>query len=249
MPLAVAILTSITLVITYVSLLRAEPDPHPWYFSAKEIEAAYRYQENFGKGLKQPLRATSCIWGAEDFSATIYGEQHRLPCRFVTETLRHLKEILLAGAARYIFPLDLDHAHLAVPKTSWREKYRDLPSEQILPAMINDPQLVALYHSAEHLKVESAGGRVNPALRQWQNKRNILGFYDGRPIKILPPHPAGNGVSVPNIYWSYGGIEVLTSRSATLAIFLEDSAVAVDIRLDIGGDNATLLTGNLPASP
>lgn len=249
MPLAIAILTSITLVMTYVSLLRAEPEPNPWYFSAEEIEAAYRYQENFGKGLKRPLRATSCIWGADDFSASLYGEHHRLPCRFVTETLRHLKEILLAGAARYIFPLDLNHAHLAIPRTSWREKYRDLPSEQILPALIRDPELVALYHSAEHLKVESKGGRVNPALRQWQSKRNILGFFDGRPIKILPPHPEGNGVSIPTKYWSYGGVEFLANRGAALAILLEDRVLAVDIRLDAGSDNPNLLTGNLAANP
>ncbi len=250
MLLAAVIFTSFALVISNGSLLGAQPYRNPWHFTAKEIEIAYRYQINYGKRLKQPLKAASCFFGASDFSAVFYGKQRRLPCRFVSETLRHLKEILQAGAARYFFPLDLNHAHLAIPRTSWREKYSKLPSAMILPAMINDPQLVALYHSAEHLKAfDPNTGRINPAVKEWREKRNILGFYDGRPIKILPPHPDGAGVSVPDRYWSYGGIEFLATRGAGLPVILKDAAVAVDIKLEIGGDGSTWPLGNVVANP
>jgi len=170
---------------------------NPWYFTANEIAAAYRYQENFGARLPQPLRAQNCVYGAADFAAAYYGARVRLPCRFIMETLRHLKEILELGAARYLFPLDLDHAHLGISKTLWRERYSKLPGEKILPAMMEDPKLVALYHSAEHLTaVDPKTKKVNPAAKEWLEKRNILAFYDGRPITILPPHPQGNGVSL-----------------------------------------------------
>jgi len=234
---AAVIFMFMTLNFANVSPLGAQPHHNPWHFTAKEIEIAYRYQQNYGKGLKQPLRAANCLFGASDFSAMLYGKEQRLPCWFIKHTLRHLKEILQAGAARYLFPLDLNHAHLAIPKTSWFDKYSKLPSSAILPAIMKDRQLVALYHSAEHLKIpDPSSGKVNPAVRQWREKRNILGFYDGRPIEILPPHPDGAGVSVPDRYWGYGGFEFLTSVGSGLPVILEDSAVAVDIRLELGGD-------------
>jgi len=247
---AAAILTALLFVLTNVSATGAQPNLNPWYFTAKEIQIAYRYQHNFGKGLIRPLKASSCLFGASYFNAEIYGEKQRLPCRFIKQTLRHLKEILQAGAARYFFPLDLNHAHLAIPKSSWLEKYEKLPSSQILPAMLNDPKLVALYHSAEHLKaVDSRTSEVTPAVRQWRNKRNILGFYNGRRIKILPPHPEGAGVSVPTNYWGYSGFEFLATHKSNLPIILEKSSVAVDIKLDLGGDGLSETTGSTAASP
>ena len=69
------------------------------------------------------------------------------------ETTRHLKEMLAVGAAKYLFPLDADHAHLAIPMELWATKYSKLPSEQILSALLREPQLVALYHTAEHLEI------------------------------------------------------------------------------------------------
>ena len=209
---------------------------NPWYFTANEIAAAYRYQENFGARLPQPLRAENCVYGAADFAAAYYGARVRLPCRFIMETLRHLKEILELGAARYLFPLDLDHAHLGISKTLWRERYSKLPGEKILPAMMEDPELVALYHSAEHLTaVDPKTKKVNPAAKEWLEKRNILAFYDGRPITILSPHPQGNGVSLPERYHSYGGFDFLASRHGQLGVILDDDAILIDITLQIGG--------------
>lgn len=55
---------------------------------------------------------TDCFWRGQKFA---------VPCRFVTETVRHLKEIL-----------------------------------EVLPSLLADAALIALYHSAEHLAVASA---------------------------------------------------------------------------------------------
>lgn len=223
------------------AIAHAGADHNPWFFTAKEIAAAYRYQENFGARLRQPLRARSCMYGAKQFAAWYYDAQVRLPCRFVMETLRHLREILEVGAAQYLFPLDLDHAHLGIPKKLWHEKYSKLPGGKILPAMLKDSKLVALYHSAEHLTaVDPKTKKVNPAAKEWLEKRNILAFYDGRPITILPPHPNGNGVSLPPRYHSYGGFDFLASRRGQLGVILEDNAILIDITLQIGGPPPSL---------
>lgn len=231
-----AILWILALLGGEAAIVHADSRQNPWFFTAGEIAAAYRYQENFGASLRQPLRAQSCVFGAEDFAASYYGARVRLPCRFLTETLRHLREILEIGAARYLFPLDLDHAHLGISKKLWREKYSKLPSGKILPAMMQDPELVALYHSAEHLTaVDPKTKKVSPAAKEWIEKRNILAFYDGDPVTILSPHPRGNGVSLPERYHAYGGFDFLASRHGQLGVILEDDAILIDIALQIGG--------------
>ena len=212
-----------------------------WYFTPNEIEIAYRYQASYGKGLQQPLRARTCVFGAKQFPARYFDKRVQLPCRFITNTLRHLREILEIGAARYLFPLDLDHAHLAIPKKSWVERYSKLKTGEILPAMLKDPRLLALYHSAEHLKItDHKTGRTNIEAREWMEKRNILGYYDGRPVEILPPRPKGVGASIPNRYHGYGGFDFLASQHGRLAVILEDEAVEIDIKLQLGGNDSGL---------
>jgi hypothetical protein len=96
------------------------------------------------------------------------------------------------GAARYLFPLDADHAHLAVPVELWRKKYSHSYGAQLLPQILHDPALIALYHTAEHLSVtDSTGSPIATQIKRWKAKRNVLGFYDGRPVRILPPPPDG----------------------------------------------------------
>lgn len=216
------------------SSLYANPARHPWFFTAEEIETAYRYQEKFGKGLRYPLHAQDCLLGKKKIVASYYGREFVLPCRFVTETIRHLREILEVGAARYLFPLDLDHAHLGIPKESWESKYRELPGGEIVPRILRDPDLVALYHSAEHLTaVDPETGKVDRETQNWIEKRNILGFYDGRSIEILPPHPKGFGVGMPDSYHPYGGFDFLASPRGRLGVFLEDDSIVFDLTLDI----------------
>jgi hypothetical protein len=57
---------------------------------------------------------------------------------------------------------------------------------------LHDPALIALYHTAEHLSVtDSTGSPIATQIKRWKAKRNVLGFYDGRPVRILPPPPDG----------------------------------------------------------
>jgi len=204
-----------------------------WYFTADEVEAAYQYQQNYGERLRAPLRAGECVFRNVEFSANYRGTKIAVPCRFVTQVTRHLKEMLDGGAAKFLFPLDADHAHLGVPKEAWNQKYKDLPVEQLFAALVRDPGLVALYHTAEHLRVtDRKTGALNSDAKKWQDKRNVIGYFDGRPNKILPAQPNGQGASMPEEYYSYSGFTFLASPRGELFLSLGTSMVTFDVAFD-----------------
>ena len=116
-----------------------------WFFTANEIADAYRYQQQFGARLRNPLEAQTCFEGKPEFAASHQGKRFVAPCRFVEETIRQLRDLLESGAAKYLFPLDVDSANLAVPADVYASKYEQLPREEILPALLREPTLVAIY--------------------------------------------------------------------------------------------------------
>ena len=209
-----------------------------WYFSAAEIGAAYQYQENYGGRMRNPLPAFGCMTGNTDFAASYRGLPVRVPCQFINEVTRHLKDMLGIGAARYLFPLDADHAHLAVPADVWAAKYSKLSSAQLPVALLGEPKLVALYHTAEHLET-GAGDRAtdDDGVKRWKKQRNVLGFFDGRPLHVLPPHPEGFGVGMPDGLVSYGGFNFLASPRGELMIIQEQRMIAFDVSLDMEDPN------------
>lgn len=205
----------------------------PWYFTADEIRTAHRYQENFGRRLNRPLKAVSCLNNSTEFVASFRGNEFLAPCRFITETIRHLQEILEQGAARYLFPLDADHAHLAIPSTIWERKYSQLPSDKVLPDLLWEPALAALYHTAEHLTAtDPKTGQVGSDAQAWKEKRNVLGFYDGRPVKILPHQSDGSGQRAPESYTMFGSFNFLAHRLGELEFSSMGKRFAFDISFD-----------------
>jgi hypothetical protein len=207
-----------------------------WYFTAEQVEAAYQYQENYGERLRFALPAGECLMGKQEFVAPYRRAETVLPCGFILETTRHLKEMLSLGAAKYLFPLDADHAHLGIPTDLWNEKYKHRRPEEIFPTILRETGLVALYHTAEHLKLDAGkNGMVDKEATAWREKRNVLGFFDGRPTEILPPHPKGHGVGMPEGYESYGGFTFLASPRGELFLFSGQKVVTFDIALDASG--------------
>jgi hypothetical protein len=123
---------------------------------------------------------------------------------------------------------------------------------QILFALLREPTLVALYHTAEHLKIrDPKTGKINVEVKQWKEKRNVLGFFDGRPIQILPPHPMGFGVGMPAQYESYGGFNFLASHRGELFLFVNNRAITFDVSLenDHGVAWPSLARDFTPANP
>ena len=216
------------------SIAAAQSAGDSWYFSAAEIGSAYQYQENYGGRMRNALPAFSCMTGKADFAATIHGVPVRVNCRFVNQVTHHLKGMLDIGAARYLFPLDADHAHLAVPADVWSEKYEKLSAAQLMPALLNEPKLVALYHTAEHLEPEARiKGSEDIAVRRWREQRNVLGYFDGRPLQVLPPHPEGFGVGLPDGLVSYGGFNFLASPRGELMIVQGQRVISFDVSVEM----------------
>lgn len=138
-------LTIVGLVILLSTANKTFAVDQSWYFTAGEIKIAYRYQQSFGRRLRHPLNPQDCYFGKTEFTASFQGKPFLAPCRFIHRTTNHLKVMLEIGAARYVFPLDADHAHLAVPVELWREKYSRTDGAQLLPQILHDPALIALY--------------------------------------------------------------------------------------------------------
>lgn len=211
-----------------------------WYFTAAEIDAAYRYQEQFGRRLHRPINPTICYFGKKEFSAFYQGKGFQAPCSFIAETKRHLKAMIEDGAARYLFPLDADHAHLAIPTEIWDTKYRNLPAGEILTKILREPQLVALYHTAEHLKVVDPKTGIELSQdKDWRAKRNVLGFFDGRPNKILPPNADGSGHDKLDQYENVGSVYFLAHRLGEIVFSIDGKSVPFDLSFD--EDSAALV--------
>jgi hypothetical protein len=218
------------------SLATAFAQSSPWYFDAEQIDTAYRYQRNYGQRLRRPLNPQDCYYGKTEFPAHFRGQQFRASCRFIQHTTRHLKSMLERGMARYLFPLDAGHAHLLMPLDLWEREYSTLNSEQMLPRLLREPRLAVLYHSAEHLLLPEKSESTDAQLKNWKAQRNIVGFYDGREIKVLPPHPDGSGYERVDGYQTVFTFVFLGHRHG--AFFLTASGISHNFDLSFDDDLA-----------
>lgn len=204
-----------------------------WYFSPQEIAAAYSYQERFGGRLRHPLKPHACYHGESEFAASFQGKKFVAPCRFVTETTRHLKQMLEDGAEHYLFPLDADHAHLSIPRELWVEKYRTLSIGDGLVQLLREPKLIALYHTAEHLMIADLDSdSTSGSTHEWRAKRNVLGSFDGSRVKILPPLADGTAYDRPEHYANVGTVYFLAHRLGEIVFSAKGRAVSLDISFD-----------------
>lgn len=212
-----------------------------WFFTANEIAVAYRFQQHYGARLRYPLKPEGCLYGREEFTATFQGVRFPAPCRFVTETIRHLRQILEAQAANYLFPLDLDNGRLGVPSELWKTKYSKLSGVEQLMALLREPSLIALYHTAEHLKPEadaSSAGREN-----WQ-KKSLLGFYNGQPMKSLSRRSEAAPASPPEGYTLLNDFKILAHYLGEMQLVTHGTVVTFDISFD--DDRAAEVSSSLP---
>jgi hypothetical protein len=199
-----------------------------WFFTAAEITNAYRYQQHFGARLRNPLEPQTCFQGKTEFSASYQGRRLSVPCRFVDETMRQLKELLSSGAARYLFPLDVDAADLALPADVYASKYAHLPREEILPALLREPRLVAIYQTAVHLDPGDRG----PASSVWGKARTVAGFYDGRRNGVLSRRSDGGVDYESEGLVRIGGFSMMGHFLGELTFVANDTVITFDLSFD-----------------
>ena len=199
-----------------------------WFFTATEIADAYRYQQQFGARLRSPLAPETCFRGKKDFGASYQGRSFSVPCRFVDETMRQLRELLESGAAKYLFPLDVDFADLAVPADVYASKYKHLPREEILPTLLREPMLVAIYHTAVHLNPEV--GNKASGMSVWGKKRTVAGFYNGRPNQVWSS--GGEVGCEPEGLVRLGSFTMMGHFLGELTFVANDTVVTFDLSFD-----------------
>jgi hypothetical protein len=213
-----------------------------WFFNANEIANAYRYQQQFGARLRNPLEPQVCFHGQKDFAASYQDKKFVAPCQFVRETIRQLRELLESGAAKYLFPLDVDAADLAVPADVYASKYKLLPREEILPALLHEPTLVAIYQTAMHLNPE-VGDRES-GMSVWGEKRGAVGFYDGRSNQILSMRSNGKVDELQGLV-RLGSFTMMAHFLGELSFVANDTVVTFDLSFD--NDRAASSTTNVVA--
>ena len=202
----------------------------PWFFAPNEIANAHRYQQQFGARLRHPLKPEDCSYGQKKFSASYQGKQFAAPCRFIAETIRQLRELLESGVAKYLFPLDVGHADFGVPLDVWNYKYNKLPRENILPALLHEPTLVAVYHTAQHLA--PVASNTNSGTSVWGQRRTVIGFYDGRRTEVLPPRSDGALAYMPEGFHWLGGVTLMSHYLGELQFIADETVVMFDMSFD-----------------
>jgi hypothetical protein len=203
---------------------------NPSSLTANQTEIAFGYREQFGQSFSRLLNPIGCFSGRTEFITSIHGKTFLAPCRFITETTRHLKEISESEGGNSLSPLYWDHGHLAVTSELWEKKYRKLPNDEILPVMLRDPSLVAIYHAACSLPIverKTAGG--TPKAREWDKKRSVLGFYDGRAMEKLPSLKHGAGLDQAQHYTLFTWFYISEHPFGELAFFVKGTSMAFDI--------------------
>lgn len=202
----------------------------PWFSTANEIAHAYRYQVQFGARLRNPLKPEQCSYGQTDFPASYRGRQFVVPCRFVLETTRQLKELLASGAAKYLFPLDVDHGDFGVPAEVWEAKYKMLPAEEILPKLIREPKLVTIYHT--EMRSQPDANHKDSAANNSRQKFTVVGFYDGRPNQVLAKRSHKEFYYEPEGLVRLGGFTVMAHQLGELVFLAGESVVVFDMSFD-----------------
>jgi hypothetical protein len=215
----------------FYGLAYAQADP--WLVTANEMEIAYKYQVNFGQRLLHPLNPANCLYNNGEVVASYRGKQILVPCRFINETTRHLKELVQTGAAKYFFPLDVDRADLAVPVELWESKYSRVPLDEILPALLSEKSLMAVYRTAAHLSiVNPQNGDIDPVAKAWKEKSHFLAFYNGRPATISPPQPEGRGMIEPQGYRTAASVYFVAHRLGELVFMVDERVFVLDLSFD-----------------
>jgi hypothetical protein len=212
-----------------------------WFFTADEIGNAYRYQQQFGARLRNPLEPQACLQGKKDFRASYRGSGFIAPCRFVDETIRQLRELLESGAAKYLFPLDVDSADLAVPVEVYVSKYRELASAEVLPALLRDPELVAIYRTAMHLNPEPRD--EDSGMKAWSTKGTVIGFYDGRQNQFLQ-RSSDASVDFAGLV-RLGEIRIMGHFLGELTLVANNTSISFDLSFD--DDRAAASTADFAA--
>lgn len=208
-----------------------------WGSSLDDIKT--RYEEIYASGKRLGRRAS---WNPKTGRLELPYDDARggpvvLPERFARSVISHVEA---AFAASYvdalIFP-DMGHSHFLIPEALWKSKFDSYPVarfSQLYTAMMSEPKLEVLYHTAEQLKTrQDDGSLVSDARTRFRYEtRNIVGGNPGG-LKVLQnPESRANTVSaVKGYFWWGGGFNISASQDGCFAASVGGKTVRFDLSL------------------
>ena len=114
-----------------------------------------------------------------------------LPRRHVESIRRHIERALELGYAEFIFFPDMGHNHYFMPQERYDALYAGTPVSELSAMygrMIDDPELLVLYHTAEQLKMYEDKVLLTDRHLQWRYyTRNLVGDNEA-PGKLFLLH-------------------------------------------------------------
>lgn len=199
---------------------------HGFFYTLEEVAKVYEeeyYAED--KQLKNILvRRGGKLLGSFE------GTEFQVPDEFIGRTLDHLKDMLEQEAAKCLFRLDAFHGHFFVSERIYEEEYPSLSREERIQKLVTDKNLGVLYHNSEHLRWD----RSDPETDSLYRKRNVIGWYDGRPITILPL-PAGERTAINTPDWAHDVgpfLKFAAHKGGELSIRIGGKEIRLDISFD-----------------
>jgi len=210
-------------------------DENSWYYSRDEVDKLYEIHYNSGDRIDNYIHE---LKDGKYVAELQYGKRIMVPAEFIQHILWHLESALEKGWVNYIFWPDLHHGHLFVPVALWNAKYSgsgESFEDQITRLLReNIDKLGILYHAAEHF------GHYDPANTEAVKTRNVVGWFDGRPIELTYPDPKeaksahieANTAGDPKGYDRRWFISISASKYGYFSIYPNGREVKFDISFD-----------------
>ncbi len=138
---------------------------------------------------------------------------------FIKSVTQQIELAIAKGFADFVFFPDMGHAHLHFPEEHWQNEFANFGDtfknrDKLYEKMLADPQMKALYHLAEQLKMQDEDKNVllddTIFFKYWH--RNFVGYNDassGYQIEVAPKE---------NLYNTVGHIDDHKSWSAGFAV-------------------------------
>lgn len=232
------ILLLVSLLVVLVSSQSYAENGHSWYYSRAEVDKIYKeYHYN------SESRLDNYIHEVKD--GEFVAELRELgpimvPKEFIYHILNHLESAIENGWVNYIFWADLNHGHLFVPIDLWDNEYHT--DDHSLEGFHNQLQSILrqdmdklgiLYHAAEHFC------RLDPTNADAVRTRNVVGWFDGRPIELTypdgdepPKRLEANTATDPPGYDRKWFISVSANADGYFTIYPNGKEIRLDISFD-----------------
>lgn len=151
-------------------------EKHGWFYAFEEMQDIYEREYRGERILKNIVRKKDGKW-----IGSSQEKEFVVPAEFIEKSLLHLRQLIEQRTAKFIFRLDAFHGHFFVPMPAG-EKYKKLQGVEEALEFVQDEHAGVLFHNSEHFKANPD----SPEEAEIFSRRNVIGWYDGRPLTILP---------------------------------------------------------------